>query len=132
MNLETRDKAVMYLLLRRPMNLEHLIMTMYIIDRELYHRHGYTLFRWKASLPGPWSNDLYKTVKHLEKHHIIHKTQDDTLNLYTDKTEPDLNPQITEVIEEVLKTLKPNQLEDYIYTLPEIKNTPIETPLLKQ
>jgi hypothetical protein len=115
--------VILYLLKKYgPLTLRRIRYVMYLIDRELHNRYGYTLFRWKVYKYGIISRELYDALDDLWTDDKIERKVGDYDIVYECVGGCDVNipPEVGEVVDYVIgivNNMSDGELIRYVYRL---------------
>ena len=98
---------IIYVLRRGAMARTKFMKLLFLIDRELYRRHGATVFRWKMYKYGPFSREVLDTLDDMEIYgSVLSRVEEDAIVYELASTAPaELPREVKEVADQVLETL---------------------------
>jgi len=135
MSEDVRRRLVAYVLRRGDMPRGKLMKILYLIDRELYIRYGYTVFRWELYKYGPRSRDVFNALDELEDADAVETyATDDALMYRLLRPLPEPPDEVKKVADKVLDTWADRELEElaeYVNSLPEVRDAWPGKPLLQ-
>jgi len=132
---DVRQRLIAYVLSRRSMARTKLMKILYLIDRELYMRRGFTVFQWKLYKYGPFSRGVLDTLDELEDEDVVEAVvEGDALVYRLLRPLPEPPSEGREVADRVLDTWADRELEElikYVYGLEEVREAWPGKPLLR-
>jgi hypothetical protein len=126
---------VAYVLRRGDMPRRKLMKLLYLVDRELYMRRGYTVFRWKLYRYGPLSRGVFDALDELEDADAAEMyVTDDAVMYRLLQPLPEPPDEVKEAADRVLDTWASRSLDElaeYVNNLEEVRDAWPGKPLLQ-